>query len=437
MNFPIRFAFPVFLFSAVLAAQTAGTLNLYPPDPGAEQAELNQAVTGANGSPADLTRGLEQHLRKYPDSPRRAEIEASLFKTATELNDHARIILYGGKILAGKPDNELDILDRVIRALLVSDDAETAKKALAYTRRYEDGVQDMRARHPEGHTTAAQWADLADRALARATVLEARATGNLGNFQDAVNKATVSWISSPTAEGAHEIARWLVKLGREQEAIDYYLDAVVIDDGRSSWSDRDRDRKTAIALYVKIHGSDQGFGDLLSRAWDRAALAMHDRVARYQAMDRNYGFTNPFDLVLPDAGSLTTDKSPLDMTKLKGKTLVVDFWATWCVPCIAQHPLIAQVRQKYAQAADVVFLSLDADDDHTLVAPFLKAQNWDERVYLEAGLAGLVNLNSLPTVLVIDPFGKIYSRMSGFSSDSFAGMLSARIDEARSVLPKQ
>jgi len=84
----------------------------------------------------------------------------------------------------------------------------------------------------------------------------------------------------------------------------------------------------------------------------------------------------------------------------------------------------------------VVFLSLDADDDHTLVAPFLKAQNWDERVYLEAGLAGLVNLNSLPTVLVIDPFGKIYSRMSGFSSDSFAGMLSARIDEARSVMAK-
>src|SRR5580693_9480267 len=118
MNFPVRFASTLFLFSAVLAAQTAGTLNLYPPDPAAEQAELNQAVTEANGSPVDLTRGLEQHLRKYPNSPRRAEIEASLYKTAVESNDHARIILYGEKLLAGKPDKDLEILDRVIRALL-------------------------------------------------------------------------------------------------------------------------------------------------------------------------------------------------------------------------------------------------------------------------------------------------------------------------------
>src|ERR1700722_15223271 len=101
-------------FPLILGAQTAGILNLYPPDPAAEQTELNQAVTEANGSSVDLTRALEQHLRKYPNSPRRAEIEASLYKTATESNDHARIILYGEKILTGKPDKELEILDRVI-----------------------------------------------------------------------------------------------------------------------------------------------------------------------------------------------------------------------------------------------------------------------------------------------------------------------------------
>ena len=61
----------------------------------AEQAELNQAVNEANGSAVDLTRALEQHLRKYPNSPRRAEIEASLYKTAADSNDHPRIILYG------------------------------------------------------------------------------------------------------------------------------------------------------------------------------------------------------------------------------------------------------------------------------------------------------------------------------------------------------
>ena len=62
------------------------------------------------------------------------------------------------------------------------------------------------------------------------------------------------------------------------------------------------------------------------------------------------------------------------------------------------------------------------------------AQNWNQRVYLEAGLAGLLNVTSLPTILVIDPFGKVYSRMTGLSPDVFENMLSTRIDEARSVL---
>ena len=419
------------LLPAVLAAQTTGMLNLYPPNPADEQAELNQAIADANGSSVDITRALEQHLRKYPNSARRADIEASLYKTATDSNDHARIIAYGERLLIGKPGNELEILDRVIRALLASDDRESATKALGYCARYEAGVADFRAKPPEGHTTAAQWADLADRALARATVLEARATGNLGSPENAVQSARRSWDANPTAESAHEMARWLVKLGRVGDAIDRYADAVMIDDPRSPLSDRERDRKIATDLYVKAHGSTQGLGDLFQQAWDRDAVALRDRVARYKAIDPNYCVTDTFGFVLP-----SLDKSSLDMSTLKGKTLVVDFWATWCAPCIAQHPLIEHVRRKYSESADVVFLSLDADDDHSLVAPFMAAQKWEQRVYLEAGLAGLLNVTSLPSILVIDPTGKIYSRMMGFNTDSFERMLSSRIDEARALAAK-
>ena len=153
-------------------------------------------------------------------------------------------------------------------------------------------------------------------------------------------------------------------------------------------------------------------------------------------MDRNYGVTDAFEFRLPTVDGTSSDKTALDMATLKGKTVVIDYWATWCGPCVAQHPLIEAVKRKYAQSADVAFLSLDADDDHSLVAPFLKAQKWEQRVYLEGGLAGLMSVTSLPTIVVIDPFGKIYSRMMGFNADTFERMLSARIDEARSVLPK-
>ncbi len=426
----------LFLVPLMLAAQTPGILNLYPANPAVEQAELNQAVQEANGSSVDLTRALEQHLRKYPNSARRADIEAALYKTATDSNDQARIVLYGERLLVGKPSSEPEILDHVIRALLASDDPESAKKAIAYVARYLASVADLRARPAEGHATAAQWADLADRALARATVLQARATGNLGNFEGAVESAQRSWKAMPTAEAAHEMARWLVKLKREDEAIGHYAEAVTIDDARSPWADRDRDRKTASDLYVRTHGSTQGLAEVFQSAWDRSAQALKDRVARYKAMDPNYNLSDTFEFVLPAVGAAASGDGRLEMAKLRGKTLVIDFWATWCQPCIAQHPLIEHAKLKYADSPDVVFLSLNADDDHSLVVPFMAQQKWEQRVYLEAGLSGLLNVTSLPTILVIDPQGRIQSRMTGFNTDTFEPLLNARIAEARSVVSK-
>ena len=70
------------------------------------------------------------------------------------------------------------------------------------------------------------------------------------------------------------------------------------------------------------------------------------------------------------------------------------------------------------------------------VAPFLQKQNWQQRVYLEAGLAQVLNVNALPTILVIDPSGKVFSRMTGLDPNSFEQMLTTRIDEARAVTTK-
>ncbi len=424
-------AFLAIAFPWLVASQSIGTLNLYPgSNPQAEAAELNKAVTDANGSPLDLARLLEQHLNRYPNSPRRGEIVASLYKSACDNNDASRIALYGEQLLAGKPPNELEIRERVIRALLASNDTAPAEKALAHVKLYKADVDAMRASPAEGHTTVAQWADLADRALARASVLEARALGNLGRTEDAVAAARRSWSAEPTAEASNELARWLAKLKQNQAAMEYYAQASSIDDPRASWADRELTRKLATGLFVQIHGNEQGLGDMFLQAWRQAAAAKAARIARYKAMDRNYGVNDPFEFVLQRPG---TGGTTLDMSALRGKTVVMDYWATWCLPCIAQHPILERVKQKFAASPDVVFLSLDADDDHSLVAPFVKAQNWNQAVYLEGGLAGLLSVSSLPTVLIIDPGGKPFSRMSGFDGGSFEAMLASRVAEARSV----
>ncbi len=419
------------LAAVVLQAQTPA-----PPVADAtakEQQELSEALGEAAGSQIDLIHALEQHLKKYPDTKRRAEIEKALAKAAMDTNDNARIVLWGEKVLQAEPADgfaadDMQLLDRVTRALVDLNEPEHRKAALEYAKRYEADVAARRAQPPPGHLTAGQWSEELDRAMARALVLEARAPGDAGDPEAAAKIALRAWATYPTGEGAREAAFWLVKLDRTAEAIEYYADAFTLEDPRSTEIDRARDRARMGELYSKAAGSEKGLGEIVLQAYDRTSALMGARVARLRALDPNEGAKNVEDFVLTAVG----DAVPaLALSSLKGKTVVMDFWATWCAPCRAQKPLIEDVRRHYAEAKDIVFLAVDADDDPGLVRPFVKQQEWTDGGYFEGGLARRLTIASIPTVLVLDPSGQIFSRMVGFIPDKFEEMLTQRIEEAR------
>ena len=169
---------------------------------------------------------------------------------------------------------------------------------------------------------------------------------------------------------------------------------------------------------------------MILAAYDRTSALLSRRRADLKAKDPNSQATNIADFTLP-----AVDKTapPLVLSALKGKTVVMDFWATWCAPCRAQQPLLEKLEMHYADAPDVVFVPVDADDDLSLVAPFLKEQGWKNQGYFEAGLARQLTVSSIPTVLVIDPNGQISSRMIGFIPDRFEQMLTERVEEARNT----
>ena len=421
----------LFIWVGLLGAQTSTTLD--PAGDAREQYELSQAVSEAGTSSIDRIRALEQHLKKYPESKQRAPIEKELVKAATDTNDNARIILYGERVLRREPPPDegevMQMLDRVTRALVDKSDVDNAKRAVAYAKRYEDDVAVLRMKmDPPGHLTPALWSEELDKAMARSLALEARATGYAGDPAGAEKIARKSWESYPTGEGARETAFWLNSLGSGAEAIEFYADAFTLEDTRSTQADRARDRARLGELYARLHGSEKGLGDVILAAYDRTSSLLNRRRAELKAKDPNSDATSIVDFTLP-----AVDKAapPLVLSKLKGKTVVMDFWATWCAPCRAQQPLLEKLATQYAGAPDVLFVAVDADDDLSLVAPFLKDQGWKNQGYFEAGLARLLNVSSIPTVLVLDPNGQISSRMIGFIPDRFEQMLAERVDEAR------
>ena len=411
----MRSLLPLLLLACLATAQRPAT--------DAEEKELSSALAEAGSSQIDFVHALENHLAKYPNSAKKPEIERALVKAAIELKDDRRIILYGEHVLdreAGDPQ----ILDRVTRALLTTDARDTSERALPYARRYREQVTGLRKHPPVGHFNASDWRIEVDRGVARAIVLEARATGNLGRYEEALALAQKGYAEFPTAEGAREIARWLIKLGREPDAIPHLADAFTISDDRNNDAARARDRVRMGELYKKVNGSEKGLGDLILESYDRTTALSAERKLQARGSDPNGDVTSLMDFTLPGLSG-----AQLKLASLKGKTIVFDFWATWCGPCRAQHPLYEQVKSRFQGNPDVTFISVNTDEDRDLVRPFLEENHWNIPVYFEDGLSRLLRITSIPTTIVVDRRGEISSRMNGYNPERFVDMLAERIQQ--------
>ena len=406
-----------FLLAGLITAQR----KLDPSDK--EQKELRDSLAEAGNSSIDFVRVLEQHLAKYPDTAQRPELELALAKAAMESKDDRRALIWGEKVLARSMDDPR-ILERVSRILLTSDNKDSAERALKYSRRFEEIMRTLDKEEPPSAANRAVRVEEIDKAVGRALVFEARATGNLGKIAEALALANKSFDTYPTAEASREIGKWLVKAGKESEAIPHYADAFALAN-----TDRLKDRAKLAELYRKAKHSEVGLGDIVLEAFDRTDALMAARNDAQLALDPNASLTNAMDYTITGL-----DGAKLQLSSLRGKVVVMDFWATWCGPCRAQHPLYEIVKQKYAKNKDVVFLAIATDEEHTPVTPFLAAQGWSRNnVYFEDGLSSLLKVSSIPATLIVDKQGRVYSRMNGFLPERFVAMLSDRIKEALEV----
>jgi len=395
---------------------------------GQEQADLEKALSEAGSSPLEYLRALEKHLEQYPDSTRRPELERAAVRAAIEARDDSRIVQYGERVLARQPD-DLQILEQVTRALLAGGSKDASERALKYARRYEELVRQMqkdnsRAAVPSG-PGAAQWRNEIDRGIGRALCDEARASGNLGRQEEALALAQRAFETYPNADSARETARWYERLGKLEEAARRLADAFTIPDPRATDADRARDRGRMGELYRQAKGSENGLGDLVLQAYDRNAALIHMRQLAVREGDPNAQLTDPMEFTL--AG---LDGRKLSMASLKGKVVVLDFWATWCEPCRGQHPLYEQVKQRFKDNPGVVFLSIDTDEDREPVRRFLEEEKWPDEVYFEDGLSRALRITYIPATIIIEKGGRVFSRMNGYAPERFVDLLTGRIRDA-------
>jgi cytochrome c biogenesis protein CcmG/thiol:disulfide interchange protein DsbE len=115
-----------------------------------------------------------------------------------------------------------------------------------------------------------------------------------------------------------------------------------------------------------------------------------------------------------------TDSRSVSFSEISGKYLtVIDFWATWCQPCIRSLPKLVELSERYrAQGVGFIGVSVDSPRNLSKVKPFARSMGITYPVLLDPNgeLMGELNVTAVPTLLIIDSRYRILYMHEGFNA---------------------
>ncbi|MBC7419025.1 MAG: TlpA family protein disulfide reductase [Pedobacter sp.] len=111
----------------------------------------------------------------------------------------------------------------------------------------------------------------------------------------------------------------------------------------------------------------------------------------------------------------------VDLGNLKGKVILINFWATWCPPCRAEMPGLDKLYKQFDKDKDVVFIFADADGDLDKSAKFMQRHSYDFPIYkITSNIPTKIFESALPTTVIFDKQGRLSFRHEGMADYSDA-----------------
>ena len=186
--------------------------------------------------------------------------------------------------------------------------------------------------------------------------------------------------------------------------------------------------------YVKEKKSENGFDEYIAALEKESYLKMLAELQKSMLSEN-----------APSFALMDLDGKNINIADLKGKVIVVDFWATWCGPCKASFPGMQKMVNKYKERPDVRFIFIDTwergDDKEKNASEFVTSNKYTFHVLMdnENKVVEQFKVEGIPTKFVIDKNGLIRFKAVGFdgSDDKLVSELTAMIDMATNAEAKK
>jgi thiol-disulfide isomerase/thioredoxin len=312
-------------------------------------------------------RRMEALLRRAPRPSLRRLLHERLFRLAVKAERLAAVLRHAGALRAADPE---DYAVTAQAALTLAGSRAHLALALRYAREAEEGTAEFRPAKAPPNTPPAV-------------------------FKKAFPEERQRQIYRRQRALALDAAGWaLLRAGRAKEAERKLRKSVEVERTESSLS------HLAEALR------ESGRGDEAAKVEAEANSFYADTVRRRFVREA------ASDFEVESVGGRR-----YKLSDLRGKVVVINFWATWCVPCVREMPMLSALYEKY-KSEGVEVLAVSTDEDGEKVGPFAVERKLTFPVFKKTGLGKLYRVSTIPVNIFIDKEGIVRYRKTGFDERS-------------------
>jgi peroxiredoxin len=119
----------------------------------------------------------------------------------------------------------------------------------------------------------------------------------------------------------------------------------------------------------------------------------------------------------PDFSIITAEGEHITLEDLRGKVVVLDFWGTWCPPCVESIPSLRSLHKKFSKEPSFVLIGVSSDSDADKWKAFTTSEKmvWPQYLDRDRQVQRIFSVRAFPTYIVIDHEGIMRFRSSGTS----------------------